>query len=132
MNSPQTRGLGLCICFTAGLHLRLSLSHTLSQHSTSTLLPEPERHGFTTKCGYLCVSLGVDQTPLLPPEAGLNLNQGSYQSDEQGSQAFLSSFVWPKLASLVHQERGSFPLDQHGLVVPGRGNPPCGLGSLSW
>jgi hypothetical protein len=30
--------------------------------------------------------LGVDQTPLLPPEAGLNSNLGSYQSDEWGSQ----------------------------------------------
>jgi hypothetical protein len=30
--------------------------------------------------------LGVDQIPLLLPEAGLNLNLGSYQSDEWGSQ----------------------------------------------
>jgi hypothetical protein len=41
--------------------------------------------------------LGVDQTPLLSPEAGLNSNPGSYQSDERGtqvhSQAFLGSFV---------------------------------------
>jgi hypothetical protein len=31
----------------AGLHLRFSLLYTLTQYSISTLLPKPERHGFT-------------------------------------------------------------------------------------
>jgi hypothetical protein len=43
------------------------------------------------------MSLRVDQTPLLPPEAGLNLNLDSYQCNEQcfqfGSRAFPGSFV---------------------------------------
>jgi hypothetical protein len=41
--------------------------------------------------------LGVGQTLLLPPEADLNSNLGSYQSDERGSQhgsqAFQGSFL---------------------------------------
>jgi hypothetical protein len=64
----------------------------------------------------------------------LNLNPGSYQSDERGSQvdsqAFLGSFVQLELASSAHWERGSLPLDQHGLVAPGRGGPPRGPGTL--
>jgi hypothetical protein len=36
--------------------LRLTLTHTLTQHSTSNLLPEPERPGFTPKGGYSSVS----------------------------------------------------------------------------
>jgi hypothetical protein len=48
------------------------------------------------------------------PEAGLTLNQGSYLSDERGSQvgsqAFPGSFVQPELASLAHQENGSLSL----------------------
>jgi hypothetical protein len=84
------------------------------------------------------VSLGVDQTPSLPPEAGLNLNLGSYQSDEQGSQvgscAFPGSFVQPELTSSACWERDSLSLDQHSPdpVVPGRGSPPGGPGMLSW
>jgi hypothetical protein len=79
------------------------------------------------------VSLGVDQTPLLPPEAGLNLNPSSYQSDEWGSQvgswAFLGSFVQPEHTSSAHQEKGS--LSQNNKVVPGRGSPPVRPGMLS-
>jgi hypothetical protein len=85
MSSPQTSRLRLCTRFITRLRLRLSLSHTLTQHRISTPLPEPERHGFTHKKGITRLSLGVDQTSLLPPEAGLNANLGSYQSDERGS-----------------------------------------------
>jgi hypothetical protein len=47
MCSPWTWGSGLLTCFAAGLCLRLTLSYNLTQHSTSTPLPKPERHGFT-------------------------------------------------------------------------------------
>jgi hypothetical protein len=47
--------------------------HTLTQHSISIMLSEPERHSFTPKA-VTRVSSRVHQTPLLPPEAGLNLN----------------------------------------------------------
>jgi hypothetical protein len=40
-------------------------------------------------------SLGCDQSPLLPPEAGLNLNPGSYLSDEQRSPPFAGSCTSP-------------------------------------
>jgi hypothetical protein len=114
---PWTCRSGLQIHFAGELHLRLTLSHTLTQHSTFTLLPEPERHGFIPKGGYSGVSLGVDQTYLLPPEAGLNSNLGSYQSYEQGSQdgsqTFPGSFVLLKLTSSVHWEKDSLPLDQY-------------------
>jgi hypothetical protein len=82
MGSIWTHGLGLCTHFTASLGC---ISHTVTEHSTSTLLPEPERHEFTPKGSYQSVSLGVDQTPLLRPEAGLNSNLGSYQSDGRRS-----------------------------------------------
>jgi hypothetical protein len=82
LSLPQTCGLGLHTHFITGPHLRLTLSHTLTQHSTSAPVPEPERQGFTLKRGAIQVSLGVYQTSFLPPEAGLNLNQ----YDKQGSQ----------------------------------------------
>jgi hypothetical protein len=88
MSLPQTGKLRLLIHFTAGPCLRLTLSHTLTQRGTSTLLPEPERHGFTPKDIYYSVLLGVDRTPFLPPEAGLNSNLGFYQSDELVSKPF--------------------------------------------
>jgi hypothetical protein len=81
-----TCGSELCTRFVTRLCLRLTLSHTLTQHSTSTPLPERERHGFTPIKAVTRVSLGVDQTPLLPSEAGLNLNLGSYWSEEWDSQ----------------------------------------------
>jgi hypothetical protein len=54
--------------------------------------------------------LGVDQIPLLPPEAGLNLNLGSYQSDEQGPSWFVSlsgllSVTKGNVAGELRQER---------------------------
>jgi hypothetical protein len=77
VTSSWTCGSGLRIHFAAGLRLRLALSHThIAQYSTQ--LPEPERHGFTPKGSYRGVLLRVDQTPLLPPEADLNSNPGSY------------------------------------------------------
>jgi hypothetical protein len=106
--------LGLHTHFVTGIPLRLALSHILTQHSTSIPLPEPERYGFTHKKGVTQVSLGVDQTPLLPPEAGLNSNPGSYQSDEWGSQVgswdFLGSFVQLEHTTSAGWERGSLPL----------------------
>jgi hypothetical protein len=109
---------GLCTHFITRLCLRLTLSHTLTQNSTSTPFPEPERHCFTPKKAVTRVSLEVGQSPLLPPEAGLNSNPGSHQSDEWGSQvgsrAFLGSFVQLELASLAHQEKGSLSSDQYG------------------
>jgi hypothetical protein len=57
--------------------------------------------------------LRVDQTPLLPPEAGLNLILGSYQSDEWGFQvgswAFPGSFLQPELTSSAHQRETPSP-----------------------
>jgi hypothetical protein len=41
------------------------------------------------------VSLKIDQTPILPPEAGLNLNPCPYQSDEWGSQVGFRAFPGP-------------------------------------
>jgi hypothetical protein len=80
--------------------------------------------------GITRVSLEGD--PPLPPEAGLNLNLDSYQSDEQGSQvvswAFPVSFVQPDLTSLPRWERLP-PLDQHiwwylaGVALPA--GPGC-------
>jgi hypothetical protein len=64
---------------------RLALSRTRTQNSTSSQLPEPERQ-FHPQKGVSQVSLRVDQAPLMPPEAGLNLNPDFYQSDEQDSQ----------------------------------------------
>jgi hypothetical protein len=49
MSLPWTHRLGLCTCFAARPHLRLTLSHTLTQHGTSVLLPDPEKHSFTPK-----------------------------------------------------------------------------------
>jgi hypothetical protein len=49
--------VGLCDGFAARLHLRLTLSHALTQHSTSTLLPDPERHSFTQKGFLECLCL---------------------------------------------------------------------------
>jgi hypothetical protein len=77
--------LGFLTHFAAGPHLRLALSHNLTQHSTSTPLPG-HRDMVSPPKGVIQVSLGVDQTPSLPTKAGLNLNLGSYQSDEWGSQ----------------------------------------------
>jgi hypothetical protein len=53
----------------------------------------------------------VDQIPLLPPELGLNLNQGFYQSgkwgSQVGSQAFPGSFVQLELTSSAPWKGGS-------------------------
>jgi hypothetical protein len=77
--------LGFLTHFAAGLHLRLALSHIVTQHSTSTHCLDLRDMVLPQK-GVTQVSLGVDQTPSLPPKAGLNLNLGSYHSDEWGSQ----------------------------------------------
>jgi hypothetical protein len=112
MSSPWTRGFGLYTCFRTRLCLRLTRSHTLTHHSTSTPFPEPHVVSPAKRTLFGCL-LRVDQTPLLPPETGLNLNLGSYQSDEWASQiysqAFSGSSVQPELASLAHWERGSLP-----------------------
>jgi hypothetical protein len=67
----------------------MSQVHTFT-HSPSTELPPPsvnlKNRVSPPKRALLRCLLRVDQTSLLPPEAGLNLNPDSYQSDEQGSQ----------------------------------------------
>jgi hypothetical protein len=49
MSLSQTHESGLCTHFISRLCLKLTISHTLTQHNTYTLLPEPERHNFTPK-----------------------------------------------------------------------------------
>jgi hypothetical protein len=79
----------------------------VSWKSSTSLIPGGVSHTFapllslrdpvSPQIGSLGGSLGGDQSLLLPPEAGLNLNLGSYQSDELGSQvgsqAFPGSFM---------------------------------------
>jgi hypothetical protein len=90
-------------------------SHTVCgvKHSTSTPFPEPERHGFTPQKDVTCVPFESISDSPSASSAGLNLNPGSYQSDEWGaqvgSQAFPGSFIQLELISLAHQERGSLP-----------------------
>jgi hypothetical protein len=122
--------LGFLTHFAAGQHLRLALSHILTHN---TVLPPhclDLRDMVLPQKGVTQVSLGVDQTPSLPPKAGLNLNLGSYQSDEWGSQvgswAFLGSFVWPNPTSLVHWERGSLPSHQLSSCGAWQGQPSWG------
>jgi hypothetical protein len=67
-------------------HILGSHFHTLSHR---TVLPPCSlnlRDMVSPQKGVTWVSLGVDQTPSLPPKSGLNLNPGSYQSDEWNSQ----------------------------------------------
>jgi hypothetical protein len=83
----------------------------------------------SSKWGLLGCILRVDQNPLLLPEAGLNLNLGSYQSVEQGSligpyQVPLCN--WNSPHWLTAREAPS--PNQHGLVVSGRGSPLGGPG----
>jgi hypothetical protein len=79
--------------------------------------------------------LGGDQAPLLPPGASLNLNQGSYQSDQQCSPRLASSYT--SLGSVVHLRpspwlagRMNPPLHQavHWCLM---GSPPDGLGGCT-
>jgi hypothetical protein len=83
---------GFHTCFITRLGLRLALSCTLTQHSISTLLPEPKRPCCTPKKGVTQVPSENWSDSLLPPEAGLNLNSGSYKSDEWGSQIGSQAF----------------------------------------
>jgi hypothetical protein len=53
------------------------------------------------------------------------------RGSQVGSWDCVGPFVQPKHTSSVHQEKVSLPLDQHGLVVPGRDGPPGGLEMLS-
>jgi hypothetical protein len=134
MSSPWTCGSELHTHFITQLRLRFTLSHILTQHSTSTPLPETASHSFTPKQALLRCLLRVDQTPLLPPEAGLNLNPVSYQSDEQGSQVgsqvFPRSFVQPVLPPwLTRREAPSSRSTQSGGAW--RGQPSQKVGMLS-
>jgi hypothetical protein len=83
---------GLHTCFTTRLCLGLALSCTLTQHSISTVLPEPKRPCCTPKKGVTQVPSKNWSDSLLPLEAGLNLNSGSYMSDEWGSQIGSQAF----------------------------------------
>jgi hypothetical protein len=140
MSSPWIRGSEPHTHFITRLHHRLALLHTLTHHCTPTRLPEPERRFHSKKEHYLSVfgswvSLGVDQTPLLSPEAGLiqTLVLTSLMSvpPKLVPELFWVPFVQPELASSAHKERSSLPPDQHSLVVPGKGSPPGSLGTLS-
>jgi hypothetical protein len=74
-------------------------------------------------------SLGGDQSPLLPPEAGLNLNPGSYQTDGQYSPPFTGSCdspgsivhlrLSPQLTKRIRPSSGSsYPLAPSGIFSP--------------
>jgi hypothetical protein len=116
MSSPWNRESGLLTCFTAGL-LRLAFSNIRTQHSTSTPLPEPETHGFTSKMAVTRMShWEVINLPLLPPEAGLNSNLDSYQSDERCAPPLAGSCA--SLGSVVHPRPSPQPT--------GKMNPPFG------
>jgi hypothetical protein len=96
-------------------HQATSQAHTFTHTHTAQYFystPWIERQGFASKKALLrCLLLRVDQNPLLPTEADLNLNSGSYQFDEWGSQVssqtFLGFFVHPELTSSTCWERGS-------------------------
>jgi hypothetical protein len=68
MSLPWTRSLGLHSQFVTSLRLRFTLSHStvLPPHSLKLkdTVPPPKEVTW--------MSLGIDQTPLLPPQAGLN------------------------------------------------------------
>jgi hypothetical protein len=104
---------------------QLPFSYTFTQHSTSILLSEPERHGFTLKMVVTRMShLEEIRLPLLSPGAGLNLNSGSYQSDEQSSLPLAGSCT--SLGSIVHPRpsprlagRMNLPSRSNCLLVPG-------------
>jgi hypothetical protein len=107
---------------------------TLTQHSTSTPLPEPERYGFTPK-------KGITQVPCESWSDSSSASWGSpefepgflpvwWVSSQVGSWAFPGSFVQPELTSSAHWKRAPSP-DQHGPVAPGRGSPPGRLGTLN-
>jgi hypothetical protein len=117
MSFPQTHGSGLHTHFVTRLHLRFTLSHTLPQHSTSPVSLNLKDMVSFPKRDLLGCFLRINQTLLLSPEEGLNLNAGSYHSDEWGSQIGSSTFQGP--------------LDQHGLVAPDMGSPHGGPGTLS-
>jgi hypothetical protein len=109
MSLPWTHRLEIHTCFITRLRVRLALSH--SQSTVLTPRSLNWKNTVSPLKAVTRVSLGVDQTPHLPPNAGLNLNPDSYQSDEQGSQvgswAFPGSCVQPELTSSACQSRGS-------------------------
>jgi hypothetical protein len=125
-------GRELLTHFAAGLHLSshfqiLSYSTVLPYCSLNlTNMVSPPKWWLPG------VPLGGDQAPLLPPEAVLNLNQYSYQSDEQcspplaGSCASLGSVVHPRPSPWL-TERMNPPVVQsvHWHLV---GSPPGGPG----
>jgi hypothetical protein len=136
MNSLQTRRSGLHTHFIIRLHLRLAFSHSITQHSTSTPLPEPERQGFTPKRQLLGCFLRVDLTPFLPPWILPEFEPRFLPVWWTGLLGWFPSLSRFLCATRIHL-LGSpgdrlTPLDQHGLVVLGMGNPPSGLGTLNW
>jgi hypothetical protein len=100
------------------------------------LLPEPERHGFTPKGGYLWC-LGGDQSPLLPPETGLNLNPVSYHSDKRCFPPLIGSCASPEDLLCIQGLRPNslgwwvpplYPTVLWHLV----GSSPSGQGDAPW
>jgi hypothetical protein len=98
--TARQSGKELLIRFAAELHLSLHF-HTLSY---TTVLPY---HSLNLrdmvspqKWQFLGCPFGSWSGPLLSPGAGLNLNQGSYQSDEWCSPPLASSCT--SLGSVVH------------------------------
>jgi hypothetical protein len=129
MSSPWTHRSGLHICFTAWLHLRLALSNILTEHSTSTPLPWPERHSFTPKDCYS----GVSNSGSWPYSPSASLGRPEFKPGflaiwwMEFPVWFLSlfGFLCVTETCLLHLlERGSLPLDQYiqwhlaDLVLP--------------
>jgi hypothetical protein len=126
MNLPRICRSGLHTHFVTRLHLRLTLSHTFPQHSTSTLLPEPERYSFTPK-------KGITQVPFESWSDSPTASWGRPEFERQFQIAFLpiwwaglpgwfpspSGFLWTTGTHLLGflGERLP-PLDQHSLVAP--------------
>jgi hypothetical protein len=119
MSSQQTHRLGLCTRFVTGC-LRLTLQNTITQHRNSSCSLNMKDTVSPQKGVTQMSLLGVDQSPLLSPDEGLNLNLSTYQSGEWDSQvdswAFLRSFMKLDLASSDCQERDFLPSDQHNPV----------------
>jgi hypothetical protein len=73
--------------------------------------------------------LRIDQTPFLSPEAGLNLNPGSHQSDEWDSQVDYLALVYVIKTHLLGLPGERLPpLGSTCPVAPGWGVPLGGLG----
>jgi hypothetical protein len=135
MSLPWTSGSGLHTHFVTRLCLRLALSHTLTQHSTSTLLPEPERHGVTPQ---KVVTMVPFESWSDPPFASWGRPEFEprflpvWWMGLLGCFLRLSRFLFATRTHLLSLPGERLPLlDQQGPVAPGRGSPPGRPGMLS-